>query len=125
MNTRYVAIAAVAVAGALGLAACGGGADQPASAPSAPPPAEPILDAGQAGGTVLAGQILDGGQLVGMPLDVAISWVEEQGRQWRVGREDGVDLAVTADFVLDRVTFTVEDGVVTAATIEQEDDRTA
>ena len=125
MNTRYVAIAAVAVAGAIGLAACGGGADQPASAPSAPAPAEPILDAGQAGGTVLAGQALDGGQLVGMPLDVAISWVEEQGRQWRVGREDGVDLALTADFVLDRVTFTVEDGVVTAATIENEDDRTA
>ena len=125
MNTRYVAIAAVAVAGAIGLAACGGGADQPASAPSAPAPAEPILDAGQAGGTVLAGQVLDGGQLVGMPLDVAISWVEEQGRQWRVGREDGVDLALTADLVLDRVTFTVEDGVVTAATIENEDDRTA
>lgn len=121
MNTRYVAIAAVAVAGAIGLAACGGRADQPASAPSAPAPAEPILDAGQAGGTVLAGQTLDGGQLVGMPLDVAISWVEEQGRQWRVGREDGVDLAVTADLVPGRVTFTVEDGVVTAATIEQED----
>ena len=78
MNTRYVAIAAVAVAGALGLAACGGEADQPASAPSAPAPAEPILDAGQAGGTVLAGQALDGGQLVGMPLDVAISWVRSR-----------------------------------------------
>jgi hypothetical protein len=125
MKTKYVAIAAVAVAGALGLAACGGGADQPASAPAAPAPAEPIVDAGQAGGTVLAGDVLDGAQLVGMRLDVAISWVEEQGRQWRVGREDGVDLAVTADFVPDRVTFTVEDGVVTAASIENEEDLTA
>ncbi len=117
MNIGYVAIAVVAVAGAIGVAACGGGADQPASAPA---PAEPIVDSGQLDGTMPAGQILDGDQLVGMPLDVAISWVEEQGRQWRVGREDGVDLAVTADFVLDRVTFAVEDGVVTAATIESE-----
>jgi hypothetical protein len=121
MKTRYPAIAAAVVAGALGLAACGGGADQPASAPSDPAPAKPALDAGAAGGTVPAGYVLDAGRFVGMQVDQAISFAEELGRQWRIGREDGVDLALTADFVSGRVTFTVVDGVVSDASIEEED----
>ena len=120
MNTKHVAIAVAAVAGAIGLAACGG-ADEPASAPATPPAAEPVGDTGAAGGTVLAGQDLTGDDFVGMTLDQASAFAEEAGRQWRVGREDGVDLPSTADFVVGRVTFTVEDGVVTEATIEQED----
>jgi hypothetical protein len=120
MNTRYVAIAAAAVAAAIGLAACGGGADTSAGAPAAPAPAEPSVDAGGADGTVLAGDVLDADEFVGLPLDQASSWAEERGLQWRVGREDGVDLPVTADFVSGRVTFTVEGSVVTAATIEED-----
>lgn len=119
-QTRYLAIAAAAVAGAFGLAACGGGPGDPASGPSAPAPSAPALDAGQSDGTVPVGHVLDGGQFVGLPLDAAASWAEELGRQWRVGREDGVDLPVTADFIAGRITFTVEDGVVTAASIEEE-----
>jgi len=115
---RYVAIAAVAIAGAFGLAACGGGDGERASAPV---PAEPAPDGGQAGGAVLAGDVLEADDFIGMPLDVASAWAEENGRQWRVGREDGVDLAVTADLVPDRVTFTVEAGVVTAVSIEEAD----
>jgi hypothetical protein len=120
MKAKYLAIAAVALVGALGVAACGG-ADQPASAPASPAPAKPVLDAGAAGGTVPAGYVLDGGRFVGMPVDQASSFAEELGRQWRIGREDGVDLALTADFVSGRVTFTVVDGVVTEASIEEED----
>ena len=119
MNTKHVAIAVAAIAGAIGLAACGG-TDQPASAPATPPAAEPVGDTGAAGGTVLAGHEVTGDDFVGMPLDQASSFAEEAGRQWRVGTEDGVDLPVTADFVSGRVTFTVENGVVTEATIEED-----
>jgi hypothetical protein len=119
MKTRYLAIAAAVIVGAFGLAACGG-SDEPASTPS-PPPAEPAADPGGADGTMPAGQPLTGDQFVGMTLDQATSFAEEAGRQWRVVREDGVDLPATADFVEGRVSFTVEDGVVTEATIEEAD----
>lgn len=122
MNTRYVAIAAVAIAGAVGLAAWGGSAGGSSSMPGAPAPEQPIVESGGAAGSVPAGAVLTGEQFVGMPLDVAISWAEENGRRWRIGRQDGVDLVLTADFLPGRVTFTVEDGVVTAATIEGEDE---
>ncbi len=68
---------------------------------------------------MLAGDVLEGFDFVGMTLEVASSFAEENGRKWRVGREDGEDLALTEDLVPGRVTFTVEGGVVTAATIEQ------
>jgi hypothetical protein len=124
-HTKYVAIAAVAVAGAFGLAACGG-TDQPSASPSAPAaPAPVVVDGGAAGGTAPAGHVVVGTDFVGMPLDQASSWAEELGRQWRVGREDGVDLPVTADLVPGRVTFSIDDGVVTAATVEEEDGPTA
>jgi hypothetical protein len=120
MLTKYLAIGAVIVAATIGLAACGGGSNQPSSASSLPATAEPLA-AGGASGTVLAGHVLTGHDFVGMTLDQAGSFAQEQGRQWRVGREDGVDLPVTADFVSGRVTFTVADNVVTAATIEDVD----
>jgi hypothetical protein len=119
MKTRYLAIAAVAIVGAIGLAACGGN-DEPASQPS-PPPAEPVVDTGGAEGTMPAGQPLTADQFVGMTLEQASAFAEEAGRQWRIVREDGEDLPATADFVEGRVSFTVEDGVVTEATIEEED----
>ena len=39
-----------------------------------------------------------------------------EGRPWRVVSEDGEDLAVTMDFVEDRLNFAVEDGVVVEVT---------
>ena len=111
MNSRRIAIAATAIAGAFALAACGGGAGETANPPSSPARGDES--------TVLAGVPPAADQFVGLPLEVARSFAEEQGIQWRVGRQDGEELAVTADFVPGRVTFTVEDGVVTAATIEE------
>lgn len=132
LKTGYVALATAAVAGAIGLAACGG-TGEVTPAPDTPVPVEPdsgIGDTpipvepdggtGASGGTMLAGDVLEAADFVGMTLDVAGSWAEENGRQWRVGRQDGEELALTEDFVPGRVTFTVEDGVVTAATIEAE-----
>ena len=133
MKIRYVALASAVVAGAIGLAACGGGSGEVAQTPDTPIPAEPDFGIGDtpipvepdggtgaSGGTMLAGDVLEAADFVGMTLDVAGSWAEENGRQWRVGRQDGEDLALTEDFVPGRVTFAVEDGVVTAATIEGE-----
>src|SRR5262245_35837126 len=120
MNARYIATAAVVIAGAIGLAACGGGADEPASAPATPPAAQPTGDTGAAGGTILAGDEITGDDFVGMTLDQASSLAEELGRQWRVGTEDGVELPVTADGIEGRETCTFEDGVVTEATIEED-----
>lgn len=52
---------------------------------------------------------------VGLSVDEAGARAQEQGRPWRIIREDGVDLAVTEDFSEDRLNFTVEDGTVVAA----------
>lgn len=120
MNKTRIAIAASAIFGALALAACGGGVGETANAPRTPGPAEPVLGA-SGEGTVLAGVPHGADEFIGMPLDVAASFAEEQGRQWRVGHRDGEDLVLTADFMSGRVTFTVEDGIVTAASIEEEE----
>jgi hypothetical protein len=135
-KTRYVSLATAVVAGAIGLAACSGGAGEVAQTSDAPVPVEPdsgIGDtptsvepdggAGASGGTMLAGDVLEAADFVGMTLDVAGSWAEENGRQWRVGSQDGEELALTEDFVPGRVTFTVEGVVVTAATIEGEQEQ--
>jgi hypothetical protein len=98
-----MAIALAAVASVLALAACGG------TDPVGVEPDEP-----GSGPTDAAGLF------VGLPLDEASALAETQGRQWRIGRRDGEDLPVTADFVPGRVTFAVEDDVVTAASIEEQ-----
>ena len=51
--------------------------------------------------------------------------VEEQaaidGRPWRVGAEDGEQYMLTEDYVLGRVTVTLEGGVVTEAVVEADE----
>jgi hypothetical protein len=110
-----MAFALVTVVGTLALAACGG-TDPVGADPEEPGSAEPVDDGSQ--------EPVDdadpASQFVGLPLDDAAALAEEQERPWRIGRRDGEDLAVTADFAPGRVTFTVDDDVVTAATIEQE-----
>ena len=56
---------------------------------------------------------------IGLTRDEAMSLAEEEGRPWRLGRLDDEWLAVTADYVVGRVTFEIDDGIVTVATIEQ------
>jgi hypothetical protein len=62
----------------------------------------------------------DPAPFVGMPKNEAIARAESEGRPWRIGLEDGEAFALTADLWPGRVTFEVEDGVVTAAEIEVE-----
>jgi hypothetical protein len=111
-----MALALLAVAGTLALAACGG-TDPVGADPEEPGSAEPVVDEGSQDTVDDADPA---NQFVGLPLDDAAALADEQERLWRIGRRDGEDLAVTADFVPGRVTFTVDDDVVTAATIEEE-----
>lgn len=60
-------------------------------------------------------------RFLGLMLEEAVALAEEEGRPWRVGREDDELLALTADFVVGRVTFEVDDGMVTVANIEADD----
>lgn len=59
------------------------------------------------------------GAFVGLTLDEATTLAVEQDRLWRISRQDATDFAVTADLRPGRVTFEVDDGVVTAAEIER------
>lgn len=51
--------------------------------------------------------------VVGLPLDEAVALAELNGWTVRTAREDGVDLAVTADFVDTRLNVAVDNGTVT------------
>ena len=55
---------------------------------------------------------------VGLTREEAGALAERDGRDWRVGREDGVWLPVTDDYRVGRVTFEVERDLVTVASIE-------
>ncbi len=55
---------------------------------------------------------------IGLSVDDAAALAEADARPWRIGRQDGEFLAVTDDYVVGRVTFEVDDGVVTAADVE-------
>ena len=62
----------------------------------------------------------DDSGFVGLSLDDAIDRAEAQERPWRISRQDGESFAITDDLVPGRVTFEVDDGVVTSATFEEE-----
>ncbi len=51
---------------------------------------------------------------IGLPLDEAQRLADSEGRPWRIGRQDGESFALTEDYNEERVTFEVDDGVVTA-----------
>lgn len=54
---------------------------------------------------------------LGLTKAAAIARAEEDKRPWRIGREDDEQFMLTQDFVDDRVTFELDDGKVTKATL--------
>ncbi len=58
---------------------------------------------------------------IGLTLEEAVAAAEGEGRLWRIARQDGTEFALTADLMPGRVTFEVDDGVVTGAQIERPD----
>lgn len=103
------------------LAACGGedGEDSSATSAPAPLPADENEGSGGSGGP----DDPPGGpnDFVGLALDDAVALAEEQGRPWRIGREDDEFFALTQDYVLGRVTFEIDEGLVSMAFIEGEE----
>jgi hypothetical protein len=97
-SVRLVGSAVVVVA----LAACGGGDD-----------------AGSANGggtTTTATGSATADAFVGLRKQAAIARAEQEGRPWRIGREDDEQFALTQDYIEDRVTFEIDDGEITKAT---------
>ncbi len=56
---------------------------------------------------------------VGLSISEATAVAEDEGRPWRIGRQDDEALVLTDDLVPGRVTLEIDDGTVTAAVIEQ------
>lgn len=56
---------------------------------------------------------------VGMKISAATDLADDEDRPWRIGRQDDESFALTDDLVPGRVTFEIDDGIVTAASIEQ------
>ena len=83
------------------LGGCGGGDD--AGRPAVDPPPQETRDPAAA--------------YVGMTKRAAIAAAEADDRPWRIGREDDEQFLLTQDFIEDRVTFEIDDGEVTAATL--------
>lgn len=59
-----------------------------------------------------------GERFVGLSESEAAALAEAEGRVWRVGRRDAEELALSADLMVGRVTFEIDDGLVISASIE-------
>lgn len=104
--TQRITILAVAGLLVVLAGACGGG-ERPAA--EGPAPVTPAGDPSPGDGS-----------FVGLSLDEASSRADAEGRPWRLGRLDDERFALTQDYVVGRVTFEVDDGLVTTALIEGE-----
>jgi hypothetical protein len=100
MKLRFsvIAVAVVAALTVTGLAAVGGDGNAAEEGPSTTTQHE---------------------RFVGLTLDDASALAETEGRLWRVAREDETYFALTGDLSPGRVTFEVDDGIVTNAQIER------
>ena len=59
-----------------------------------------------------------GEPFVGLTISEATALADDEGRAWRVGRQDDEGFVLTDDLFPGRVTFEIDDGTVTSATIE-------
>ena len=99
LTFTFIGAAVLVAVTATGLAAAGGDGDEAADGP--------------------ADSATQQERFVGISLDDAAALAETEGRLWRVAREDDTDFALTSDLNPGRLTFEVDDGIVTSAQIER------
>lgn len=129
-TTTYVAAGLLALT--LPLAACGDDDDTGVSpddttvTTAADDPSDTTGDTTAPGGTTdTTGEPGDSSDLYefvwfGLTKDEAITQAEAEDRTYRIGREDDETFPLTEDFQEGRVTFSIDDGVVTWASVEVE-----
>ena len=60
-----------------------------------------------------------GSSFIGLTRDQASALAESEGRHWRISREDSTSFGMNDDIDVGRVTFELDDGLVTVANIEE------
>jgi hypothetical protein len=73
---------------------------------------------GEGGDDGLNETAVQGEAFVGLTISEATALADDEGRAWRVGRQDDEVFVLTDDLVPGRVTFEIDDGTVTSSTIE-------
>ncbi len=73
---------------------------------------------GEGGDDGLNETVVQGEPFVGLTISEATARAEDEGRTWRIGRQDDEGFVLTDDLVPGRVTFEIDNGTVTSATIE-------
>lgn len=74
-----------------------------------------------AGDTAAEGEdTIEASRYIGLEIDDATALAEEEGRLWRIARDGEEHFGMDASLVVGRVTFEVDDGTVTVASIESE-----
>ncbi len=120
MNARWKKIAIVGlVAGSLWVvAACGDDGSSSVEPDSTPTASIEATTEEQVNPDITPEQVAFVDELLAEPLpqDEATTRIEEAGYTWRLGTIDGEPQAVTMDYRIDRLTLTVDDGLVTDAT---------
>jgi hypothetical protein len=104
-TTTFIALALSVVA--LGLVACGGSEDDPGIGSGASTDLTPE-------------SLMPDGNYVGLSIEEASMLADARQTPWRIGREGDESFALTQDYVVGRVTFEVDEGIVTLALIEGE-----
>lgn len=101
-------IATVALFVLMGAASCGGSEDSAESTKSPSDRSAPTKSTDPADAAAA---------YVGLTKAAAIARAKAEQRPWRIGREDDEQFMLTQDFVENRVTFEIDDGKVTKATL--------
>lgn len=92
------------VVAAVAIAACGSDSDTSVSSRDKPKETSTSVGPGKES------------DYVGLTKSAAIAKAKDQGRPWRIGREDTEVFPGTLDYNPDRVTFEIDNGKVTKAT---------
>ena len=94
-----------------GLTACGGGGG---STDGASAHSRTTTTTGR---STTAGKPLPASSYVGLTKKDAVAQAKAHDQPWRIGREDGEQFMLTQDYVPERVTFEIDRGKITKATL--------